>query len=35
MENAPVSESQSKADASEKPAKCAVESEKLFGVKLN
>ncbi|XP_006782625.1 uncharacterized protein LOC102781415 [Neolamprologus brichardi] len=35
VENAPVSESQSKADASEKPAKCAVESEKLFGVKLN
>lgn len=35
VENAPVSESQSKADVSEKPAKCAVESEKLFGVKLN
>lgn len=33
VENAPVSESQSKADVSEKPAKCAV--EKLFGVKLN
>ncbi|XP_005451015.1 uncharacterized protein LOC100706737 [Oreochromis niloticus] len=33
VENAPMSESQSKADASEKSAKCAV--KKLFGVKLN